>query len=234
MCRRAEHYRGRRGTPGRPAAGAARVQPRSVHRRGRARSFAPGACMRRAADAACAHPRRAQTIVSDAARIAADGEEKERFLDPRSKQTFLFDHLTLVRRSQSRSSCSSPPCAGSFGSSATRAGSRPRDLSASSILLASVVPLSPSTAQRSRRPPRRTLARTTTPASPPCSRRPPHHRSTSCRSSQTSTTPPTSGASLPLDMPCRARTEMRGAGPGAGARSTRLTWTRARSKVACS
>jgi hypothetical protein len=190
--------------------------------------------MRRAVNAACAHPRRAQTIVSDAARIAADGEEKERFLDPRSKQTFLFDHLTLVRRPHSRSPDISPPCAGSVGSSATRAGSRPRDLPASSIFPPPAVLPSSSTAQRLKRPPRRTLARTTTPALPPCSRRPPHHLSTSCRSSRTSTTPPTSGASLPLDTPCRARTETRGAGPGAGARSTRSTWMRGHSKVACS
>lgn len=35
-------------------------------------------------------------IVSEAGRIQNDGEE-ERFLDPRSKTTFAFDHLRLVR-----------------------------------------------------------------------------------------------------------------------------------------
>lgn len=35
-------------------------------------------------------------IVSEAGRIQSDGDE-ERFLDPRSKTTFVFDHLRLVR-----------------------------------------------------------------------------------------------------------------------------------------
>ncbi|EIN12525.1 F-actin capping protein alpha subunit [Punctularia strigosozonata HHB-11173 SS5] len=35
-----------------------------------------------------------QSIISDAARLAGE-DEQERFLDPRSKQTFVFDHLTL-------------------------------------------------------------------------------------------------------------------------------------------
>ena len=34
-----------------------------------------------------------QSIISDAAKI--EGEE-ERYLDPRSKTTFLFDHISLV------------------------------------------------------------------------------------------------------------------------------------------
>jgi hypothetical protein len=38
---------------------------------------------------------RLQAIVSEAARVLTDGDD-ERFLDPRSKQTFLFDQLTLV------------------------------------------------------------------------------------------------------------------------------------------
>lgn len=36
-----------------------------------------------------------QVIVSEAGRIQGD-EEQERFLDPRSKATFVFDHLRLV------------------------------------------------------------------------------------------------------------------------------------------
>ncbi|KAF7308693.1 Capping protein [Mycena chlorophos] len=36
-----------------------------------------------------------QSIVSDAARVDSTDEAQERFVDPRSKTTFLFDHLTL-------------------------------------------------------------------------------------------------------------------------------------------
>ncbi|KAF7309642.1 F-actin-capping protein subunit alpha [Mycena indigotica] len=36
-----------------------------------------------------------QSIVSDAARLDPTEEAQERFVDPRSKMTFLFDHLTL-------------------------------------------------------------------------------------------------------------------------------------------
>ncbi|KAJ7050518.1 F-actin capping protein, alpha subunit [Mycena amicta] len=36
-----------------------------------------------------------QSIVSDAARVDSTDDAQERFVDPRSKTTFLFDHLTL-------------------------------------------------------------------------------------------------------------------------------------------
>ena len=38
-----------------------------------------------------------QSIVSEAAKLGREDEGAERFLDPRSKQSFLFDHLSLVR-----------------------------------------------------------------------------------------------------------------------------------------
>lgn len=38
-----------------------------------------------------------QSIISEAARVPLEGDEEERWLDPRSKTTFSFNHLTLVR-----------------------------------------------------------------------------------------------------------------------------------------
>jgi len=37
-----------------------------------------------------------QSIISEAGCIAAEGEGEERFLDPRSGLSFVFDHLGLV------------------------------------------------------------------------------------------------------------------------------------------
>jgi len=37
-----------------------------------------------------------QSIISEAGCIAAEGEGEERFLDPRSRISFVFDHLGLV------------------------------------------------------------------------------------------------------------------------------------------
>ena len=39
---------------------------------------------------------RIQTIVSEVGQVAPLLEDEERFLDPRSKTTFAFDHISLV------------------------------------------------------------------------------------------------------------------------------------------
>lgn len=94
-CRCAQHNIRRRVAAGRRPPRAARIQPRAVHDRRRARRGPPGAFLP-SPPSLCSlltNHVRAQAIVSEAARLPG---EDERFFDPRSKTSFVFDHLTLV------------------------------------------------------------------------------------------------------------------------------------------